>query len=61
LSGRRAAGVTRERPDVFIYVLHDRDTKFCAPFRTTLAAGGIKAIALPGAQPQFERTVLEAP
>jgi hypothetical protein len=39
---------------VFIYVLHDRDTKCCEPFRTTLAAGGITAIALPSAQPQFE-------
>jgi hypothetical protein len=25
-------------------VLHDRDTKFCASFRSVLAAGGVKAI-----------------
>ena len=29
------------------YVLHDRDTKFCASFRSTLAAGGIRPIQLP--------------
>jgi transposase InsO family protein len=29
------------------YASHDRDTKFCASFRTTLAAGGIKPIQLP--------------
>jgi putative transposase len=44
------------------YVLHDRDTKFCASFRTTLAAGGIKAIVLPARSPNLnayaERWVL---
>jgi putative transposase len=55
LSGRRAAGVTRGETSCVNLLLHDRDTKFCAPFRTTLAAEGIKAVALPGAQPQFER------
>ena len=29
------------------YLLHDRDTKFCASFRETLAAGGVKEPALP--------------
>jgi putative transposase len=29
------------------YVLHDRDTKFCASFRSVLTAGGVKAILLP--------------
>ena len=29
------------------YVLHDRDTKFCASFRDILAAGGVKPLALP--------------
>jgi putative transposase len=46
------------------YVLHDRDTKFCASFRTTLAAGGIKAIVLPARSPNLnayaERWVLSA-
>ena len=44
------------------YVLHDRDTKFCASFRTTLAAGGIRAIVLPARSPNLnayaERWVL---
>jgi len=26
------------------YVLHDRDTKFCADFRKTLATGGVKCL-----------------
>jgi putative transposase len=46
------------------YVLHDRDTKFCASFRTILAAGGIKAIVLPARSPNLnayaERWVLSA-
>jgi hypothetical protein len=29
------------------YVLHDRDTKFCATFRSTLADAGVKTIRLP--------------
>jgi hypothetical protein len=28
------------------YVLHDRDTKFCASFRSALASGGVKTIPL---------------
>ena len=33
------------------YVLHDRDTKFCASFRSVLAAGGVKTIPLGGFGP----------
>jgi homeodomain-containing protein len=35
------------------YVLHDRDTKFCASFRTVLAAGGVKTIPLPAKSPNL--------
>jgi transposase InsO family protein len=35
------------------YALHDRDTKFCASFRTTLAAGGIRPIQLPARSPSL--------
>jgi len=35
------------------YVLHDRDTKFCASFRLTLADGGVKAIRLPAKSPNL--------
>jgi len=35
------------------YVLHDRDTKFCASFRTTLASGGIEPIQLPARRPNL--------
>ena len=46
------------------YVLHDRDTKFCASFRTILASGGIKAIVLPARSPNLnayaERWILSA-
>ncbi len=35
------------------YVLHDRDTKFCASFTTTLASGGVKCIALPARSPNL--------
>jgi len=35
------------------YVLHDRDTKFCASFRATLASGGIKPIQLPARSPNL--------
>jgi hypothetical protein len=35
------------------YVLHDRDTKFCAVFRATLAAGGIEPIQLPAHSPNL--------
>src|SRR5262249_52468591 len=33
------------------YVLHDRDTKFCAAFRSALASGGVRKIALPDPGP----------
>jgi hypothetical protein len=39
------------------YVLHDRDTKFCASFRSVLAAGGVRAIPLPARRP-FAVTVV---
>src|SRR6202140_2342810 len=35
------------------YVLHDRDTKFCASFRSVLAAGGVKTMALPAQSPNL--------
>src|SRR5260370_1309191 len=35
------------------YVLHDRETKFCAEFRETLAAGGVKCLPLPARSPNL--------
>jgi hypothetical protein len=35
------------------YVPHDRDTKFCASFRSTLADGGVKIIRLPAKNPNL--------
>jgi putative transposase len=35
------------------YVLHDRDRKFCREFRETLAAGGVKCLALPARSPNL--------
>src|ERR1700686_3057357 len=35
------------------YVLHDRDTKFCASFRSVLAEGGVQAITLPARSPNL--------
>ena len=35
------------------YVLHDRDTKFCASFRDILAAGGVRPLALPARSPNL--------
>jgi transposase InsO family protein len=35
------------------YLLHDRDTKFCREFRETLAAGGVKCLALPARSPNL--------
>jgi putative transposase len=35
------------------YVLHDRDTKFRASFRSVLAVGGVKAIPLPATSPNL--------
>ena len=35
------------------YVLHDRDAKFCAEFRETLAAAGVKGLRLPPRSPNL--------
>ena len=35
------------------YVLHDRDTKFCAEFRGVLTAGGVKCVRLPARSPDL--------
>ncbi len=35
------------------YVLHDRDTKFCASFRSVLAEGGVKTIPHPARSPNL--------
>ena len=35
------------------YVLHDRDTKFCAEFQETLAAGGVQCLPLPARSPNL--------
>jgi hypothetical protein len=35
------------------YLLHDRDTKFCREFWETLAAGGVKCLALPARSPNL--------
>jgi transposase InsO family protein len=35
------------------YVLHDRDAKFCADFRKTLATGGVKCLRLPPCSPNL--------
>ena len=35
------------------YVLHDRDTNFCASFRSALATRGVKTIALPAKSPNL--------
>ena len=35
------------------YLLHDRDTKYCASFRETLAAGGVKSLRLPARSPNL--------
>jgi len=36
------------------YVLHDRDPKFCASFRSALASGGVKTIQLPAKSPNLK-------
>src|SRR5215467_6457804 len=35
------------------YVLHDRDPKFCAGFRKTLATGGVKCLRRPSCSPNL--------
>ena len=37
----------------FSYVLHDRDTKFGAEFRKTLAVAGVKCLRLPPRSPNL--------
>src|SRR6202790_5123157 len=39
------------------YLLHDRDTKFCASFRAMLATGNIKCLALPPRSPNLNAFV----
>src|SRR5215472_14004424 len=39
------------------YVLHDRDAKFCAEFRETLAAAGVKCLRLPPRSPNLKAYV----
>ena len=43
------------KPDVMgqRYVLHDRDTKFCAGFRSILRAGGVEPLQLPPHSPNL--------
>ena len=36
------------------YVLHDRDTKFCASFRLILRAGGVEPVKLPARSPDLK-------
>ena len=35
------------------YLLHDRDAKFCAEFRETLAVAGVKCLRLPPRSPNL--------
>ena len=35
------------------HVLHDRDKKFCASFRSAFASGGVKTIPLPAKSPNL--------
>jgi putative transposase len=35
------------------FVLHDRDTKFCAPFRNTLRSAGVRPLTLPARSPNL--------
>ena len=35
------------------YLVHDRDTKFCAEFRETLAVAGVKGLRLPPRSPNW--------
>ena len=39
------------------YVLHDRDKKFCASFRSVLTAAGVKPILLPAKSPNLKAYV----
>src|SRR5262249_12503181 len=35
------------------YLLHDRDSKFCLPFRQLVESGGVQALALPARRPNL--------
>ena len=35
------------------YILHDRDTKFCSGFRSTLSDGGLQPLRLPARSPNL--------
>jgi putative transposase len=51
--GRSATQETWDYLHSCRYVLHDRDTKFCASFRSALASGGVKTIPLPAQSPNL--------
>jgi transposase InsO family protein len=51
--GRKATDESWGQLERRRYVLHDRDTKFCASFRATLESGGIKPIQLPARSPNL--------
>ena len=36
------------------YLLHDRDTKFCAAFRSILRDGGVEPLRLPPSSPDLK-------
>src|SRR5260370_23834100 len=36
-----------------LYLLHDRDSKFCESFREVLKAGGVKPLKLPARSPNL--------
>jgi hypothetical protein len=40
------------------YLLHDRDTRFWCEFRETLAAAGVKWLALPARSPNLKSGAL---
>ncbi len=42
-----------ERARVNRYLLHDRDTKFCASFRELIESGSVKTIRLPARSPNL--------
>jgi hypothetical protein len=49
IGGSPASGHLRKHR----YVLHDRDTKFCASFQAMLATGNVNCIALPPRRPNL--------
>src|ERR1700746_3844950 len=51
-----ARNVTLEDSGILInsrYLLHDRDSKYCASFRQVIEAGGVKTLALPPRSPDL--------